>query len=86
MSEVNVRALYKQILRAAKHYPSSNRESLIEAIREEFRASKNLEGEKLKEKLRLAVFEKRRLEFWAQVVDKKDPRNLKKDSDIVVDL
>lgn len=46
--------VYRQLLRSAKVYPSSNRTRIYEAIRIEWRENSSLSPEKAKEKVALA--------------------------------
>jgi len=45
--QINLRLLYRAILKSAMHFPSTNRDSIIEEIRVGFRANKNETDENL---------------------------------------
>jgi hypothetical protein len=60
-----VRALYGAILRAAKHFPSVKRDSIIRSIKEEFRANAALELSDPKVAKCLAVAERGRSDLEA---------------------
>lgn len=60
-----VRALYGAILRAAKHFPSVKRDSIIRSIKEEFRANAVLEQSDPKVAKCLAVAERGRSDLEA---------------------
>ncbi len=48
-------SLYRQILYAARQFPSIKRHKIVEEIRVGFRENKNLQGEELKVKLDVAI-------------------------------
>jgi hypothetical protein len=60
-----VRSLYGAILRAAKHFPSVKRDSIIRSIKEEFRANAALELSDPKVAKCLAVAERGRSDLEA---------------------
>ena len=64
MSSRQVLKTYKQLLRAAQHYPSSKRTQVTEAIQAEFRENIKLEGEALTRALWLAEMELKRMQTW----------------------
>lgn len=63
-SRQSVLSTYKRLLRASKHYPSSKRTEVTQAIREEFREKRTITGETLTKALWLAEMELKRLETW----------------------
>eukprot|EP00241_Pyramimonas_parkeae_P008361 CAMPEP_0114260920 /NCGR_PEP_ID=MMETSP0058-20121206/20791_1 /TAXON_ID=36894 /ORGANISM="Pyramimonas parkeae, CCMP726" /LENGTH=90 /DNA_ID=CAMNT_0001376281 /DNA_START=163 /DNA_END=432 /DNA_ORIENTATION=+ len=66
MKRFPVPKLYRHILKAAAQFPSSNRSSIIEEIKEEFRASRALtDQEEIKKRRALAVESLRKLEVYS---------------------
>jgi LYR motif-containing protein 4 len=48
-------SLYRQILSAARRFPSIKRNSIVEEIRVGFRENRNVQGEELKVKMDIAI-------------------------------
>ncbi|KAK4531799.1 hypothetical protein CCYA_CCYA09G2656 [Cyanidiococcus yangmingshanensis] len=67
-----VLGLYRQMLRAAQHYPSVRKRAVYEAIREEFRLNRDLKPADATEKLRLGVYELERLSIFRSTRNPKD--------------
>ncbi|PXF49040.1 hypothetical protein BWQ96_01178 [Gracilariopsis chorda] len=63
-TSTNVLALYRGLLRAVRHYPSKKRDSISQAIKEEFREKRSITGDELDKALWLANMELERLQKW----------------------
>ncbi|KAK9829362.1 hypothetical protein WJX72_005410 [[Myrmecia] bisecta] len=72
MADFRVPLLYRQILRAAKQFPSIKRNQIVEDIRQEFQAHKNLtDSGAIRLQRQLAVDGLRQLEDYVGVTQKK---------------
>lgn len=59
-----VLATYRRLLRLSKEYPSSRQKEIIAAIREEYRANIDLQGEARTRAVRAGEMELKRLKAW----------------------
>ncbi|BDA43436.1 hypothetical protein COCOBI_04-4480 [Coccomyxa sp. Obi] len=68
MSQLSLPLLYRHILRAAKQFPSIKRDSIVQEIKIEFSANKNLSSaEEIQQKRALAVSSLRQLEEYVGI-------------------
>mmetsp|Transcript_702 Transcript_702/g.2336 ORF Transcript_702/g.2336 Transcript_702/m.2336 type:complete len:88 (-) Transcript_702:1157-1420(-) len=85
-SQQNTRILYRQIMKAVRYYPSIRREKIMQGIRNDFRANRNLEGEELEKALWNAVMEQKRLARWMTTRDPHNPKRLVNGDEFHLDL